>query len=173
MAASSWKTSASSLKAEDGKIIQSSSGKTLTYAELTKGKKILNPVNDKVALTPPDKWKIAGKSIPKINGKDFLTGKHKYTSDLSVPGMVYGKIVRAPAIGATLVSTDTSKAKSIPGVTVVEEKDFVGVVAPDSQTAESALWEIKAEWKVTAQPSRDNIFTYLKEHAQPGKSENT
>jgi len=173
MAASSLKTSASALKAEDGKIIQSSSGKSLTYAELTKGKKILNPVNDKVALTPPEKWKIAGKSIPKINGKDFLTGKHKYTSDLSLPGMVYGKIVRAPAVGATLVSADTTKAKSIAGVTVVEEKDFVGVVAPDSQTAESALWEIKADWKVTAQPSRDTIFTYLKEHAQPGKSENT
>ncbi len=173
MAATTWKTSAGSLKAADGKIVQSSSGKSLAYGELTKGKKILKPVNDKAPLTPSDKWKIAGKSIPKMNGKDFVTGKHKYTSDLSLQGMVYGKIVRAPAIGATLVSVDTSKAKSLPGVTVVEDKDFVGVIAPDSQTAESALWEIKAEWKVSPQPSRDNIFTYLKENAQAGKSENT
>ena len=86
---------------------------------------------------------------------------------------MYGKIVRAPANGATLISADTSKAKSIPGVMVVEEKDFVGVIAPDSQTAESALWEIKAEWKTTPQPSRDTIFAYLKEKAQPPRSEST
>lgn len=173
MAATEWKTTTASLKAEDGKVIQSSSGKSLSYGALTKGKKVLKPVNDNVSLTPSDKWKVAGKSIPKINGRDFITGKHKYTSDLTMPGMMYGKIVRAPANGATLVSADTTKAKSIPGVMIVEEKDFIGVIAPDSQTAESALWEIKAEWKISPQPSRDTIFTYLKEKAQPGRSENT
>jgi len=172
MAANQWKTPASSLKAQDGKVVHSN-GKTFTYNELTKGKKILKPLNDKVLLTPPDQWNIAGKSIQKINGRDFITGKHKYASDLKLPGMVYGKILRAPSYGATLVSADTSKARALPGIKVVEEKDFIGVIAPDSQTAESALWEIKAQWKTTPQPSRDTIFAYLKEKAQSPRSENS
>jgi len=171
MAANQWKTPASSLKAQDGKVVHSN-GKTFAYNELTKGKKILKPVNDKVLLTPPDQWNIAGKSIQKINGRDFITGKHKYASDLKLPGMEYGKILRAPSYGATLVTADTSKAKALPGITVIEEKDFIGVIGPDSQTAESALWEIKAQWKTTPQPSRDTIFAYLKEKAQSPRSEN-
>lgn len=170
-AAAEWNTSKQSLQVEDGKIINPASGKSFKYGELTKGKKILKAVNDQVMLTPSEKWKVAGKSIPKINGRDFITGKHKYTSDLTLPGMVYGKIVRAPAYGATLVSSNTTRAKSIPGVTVVEEKDFIGVTAPDSQTAENALWDIKTEWKTNQQPSRDILFTYLKEHAKEARSE--
>jgi isoquinoline 1-oxidoreductase len=170
MAAASWKTSASSVKLQGGKAVHSS-GKSITYGELIKGKKILKPVNDKVTLTPPDQWKVAGTSIPKINGRHFITGKHKYTSDLKLPGMMYGKIMRAPAYGATLLSADTTKAKSIPGITVVEDKDFIGVIGPDSQTAESALWEIKAQWKTSLQPSRQNIFKWLKDNAQSARPE--
>jgi len=170
MTATLWKTSASLLKMQDGKILHPG-GKTISYGEVTKGKKILKPVNEKVTLTPPDQWKIAGTSVPKMNGRNFISGKHKYASDLKLPGMMYGKIMRAPAYGATLVSADTSKAKLIPGITIVEEKEFIGVVGPDSQTAESALWEIKAQWKTSPQPSRENIFTYLKEHAETPRSE--
>jgi len=170
MAATTWKTSVASLKTQDGKVIHPN-GKSFSYSELVKGKKILQPVNDKVTLTPPDQWKVAGKSIAKIHGRDFITGKHKYTSDLKIPGMMYGKILRAPSYGATLISADTSRAKSIAGVTVIEEKDFIGVVGPDSQTAESALWEIKAQWKSIPQPSRSDIFTFFKEQASAPRSE--
>lgn len=170
MAATNWKTSAASVKLQEGKAVHTN-GKSISYSELIKGKKILKPVNDKVNLTPPDQWKVAGKSIAKINGRHFITGKHKYTSDLKLPGMMYGKVLRAPAYGATLLSADTSKAKSMAGITVVEDKDFIGVVAPDSQTAESALWEIKAQWKTSPQPSRETIFKWLKDNAQSERSE--
>ena len=52
MAASVVEDLSTSLKVEDGKVIQSSSGKSLSYGELTKGKKILKPVNDKVGINP-------------------------------------------------------------------------------------------------------------------------
>lgn len=173
LAASQWKVSASSLRAEGGKVIQASSRKSVAYQQLTLGKKILKPLNDKAVLTPPEKWKIAGQSVQKINGRDFITGKHQYTSDLVLPGMLYGKILRAPAYGASLVSADTQKAKAITGVTIVQEGDFIGVVSNDSQSAESALWEIKAEWKTTPQPSRVAVFTYLKEKASSARTENS
>jgi nicotinate dehydrogenase subunit B len=172
MAASLWKVEAAKLKAENGKVTNGN-GKSIAYAELAKGKKVLSPVNDKVKLTPPGQWKVAGKSIRKVNGRDFVTGRHKYTSDLILPGMVHGKILRAPSIGATLAGVDTKRAQAIAGVTVVEDNDFVGVTAPDSATAESALWEIKAQWKTTPQPSRSEIFQYLKDKAESGRSEST
>lgn len=170
MAADSWKTNVTSLTAKEGKVSHPN-GKTITYRELTKGKKILKAVNQNVTLTPPEQWKIAGQSIPKVNGRDFVTGKHQYTSDIQLPGMMVGKILRAPAYGATLTSVDTSKAKSIAGVTVVEDQNFVGVVGPDMQVAETALLEIKAQCKMKPQPLRATIFNYLKEQAQTPRSE--
>lgn len=171
MAATEWKVSATTLRTDNGKVLNPSSKKSVGYQQLAQGKKILKPLNDKAALTSPDKWKVAGTSVQKINGRDFITGKHQYTSDIVLPGMLYGKILRAPAYGSTLVSADTQRAKGISGVTVVQESDFIGVVANDSQTAESALWEIKADWKHTAQPSRENIFSYLKEKAGNARTE--
>jgi len=46
------------------------------------------------------------------------------------PGMLYGKIVRPSAFNATLASADTSKAKALADVTVVQDKDFIGVGRP-------------------------------------------
>jgi isoquinoline 1-oxidoreductase len=170
MAAQSSKTAVALLKAHDGKVILPD-GKSIAYATLTKGQKVLKPLNEKASLTPPDQWKIAGTSVPKIHGRSFITGKHKYTFDHTLPGMLYGKILRPPSYGASLVSVDTSKAKAMARITVVEEKDFIGVVGPDSSSAENALWEISAQWKEISQPSRENIFNYLKEKSDSPKGE--
>ena len=46
--------------------------------------------------------------------------------------MLYGKVLRPPSFGATLVSLDSSMAQAMPGVKVVREGDFVGLTAPDA-----------------------------------------
>src|SRR5262249_14389381 len=67
------------------------------------------------------------------------------------------------------VSVDTKKAEALPGVTVVHEGDFVGVVARTEHDAGRALAAVQADWKTTKQPSHEELFTYLKEHpAQRG-----
>lgn len=173
-AAKQWNTNKQSVQVKDGKVIHTSSGKTLAYGEITKGKKMVIPLNDKAALTPADQWKIAGTPVPKVNGKNFVSGKHKYVSDMVVPGMVYGKILRAPSYGASLASADVEKARISPAVHIVKDGNFIGVTAPDPQTAANALARIDAQWNTTPQPSRANIFTYLKEHSrQRGAGENT
>ena len=162
MASAQWKVDRKNLFMENGSIKNRTTQQTLNIGELSKGKKFVKPVNDDVFVTPVKDWKIAGTSVKKVRGESFVTGKHKYVSDLKLPDMLYGKILRAPAYGATLVSVDISMAKAMDGVTVVHDGDFIGVAAKDLTTVSKALTAIKTEWKTTPQPSRKEIFDYIR-----------
>ncbi len=91
-----------------------------------------------VELTPVKEWKVLGVPTKRPNARDFVTGAHKYPSDIMRPGMLYGKILRAPSYGAKLVSIDLAPAKAMKGVVVVQDDQFVGVAAPTSSLAEIA-----------------------------------
>lgn len=168
MAADQWKADRTSLSVANGKIKNSKSGQSIGFGQLTQGKAMVRPVNDNVTVTPVDQWQVTGTSVPKANGTSFITGKHQYVSDMKSPGMLHGKILRAPAYGASLVSADVSAARNMKGVTVVKDGDFVGVAASNPHVAAEALKAIKAEWKTTPQPSRSEIFEYLKQKAEAG-----
>lgn len=165
LAAKEWNTDKGKLRVENGQITLSGTKKTKSLGELTKGKELLKTVSDEIILTPADKWTVAGTSVPKVNGEDILTGKHQYVSDMKLPGMLYGRILRAPSFKATVKSADLSAAKSMSGVVVVQEENFIGVAAPDRPMAEKALKALNVEWNEISQPSRSEIFTYLKENA--------
>ena len=168
LAARRWNVPASLLVASDGKVLQTHSTRSISYANLAQGQTLAHAIIENDPLTPPGEWKVAGTSVPKINGRAFVTGEHKYASDIRRPGMMFGKIVRPSAYGATLESLDVSRAKSMPGVTVVHDGDFVGVVAPSELQAGRAAAAIRAKWKTTPQPSSAELFGYLKSHAEPG-----
>ena len=162
MAAKRWNVAAVDLKTENGMVVSNRDSKKISYGELTQGKQLLMPVSDNVKLIAATDWKIAGKTIPKINERSFITGKHQYVSDMKLPGMLYGKVLRAPSYGAKLLDANTTKAKNIRGVIVVRDGDFIGVAAPDILTARKALKAIDAKWDERAgQPSNKNIFDYL------------
>ena len=168
MAAKQWGVDAASLTAADGKVTNPAGKLSLAYGQLTRGEQIVTTVSSSAPLTPANAWKVAGTAIPKANGREFVTGKHKYPSDISLPGMMFGKVLRATGFNATLVSVDTSAAEKLPGVKLVRDGDFIGVVAPDAYTAEQAISFIQAKWTVPAQPSNQNIFEYLKANPEAG-----
>ena len=169
MAAQKWSCDAAALIVANGKITAPNANQSLTYGELTKGEKLVATVSGKVPLMPAKDWKIAGTPVPKANGRDFVTGKHQYPSDITLPGMMFGKVLRADGYNATLASLDTSAAEKMPGVKLVHDGDFVGVAAPDAWTAEQAIAAIKATWTVApGQPSNQNIFEYLKNTPESG-----
>jgi isoquinoline 1-oxidoreductase len=88
---------------------------------------------------------------------------------VKLPGMLHGKVLRPESFGATIASVDVSAAQAMPGVTVVHDGEFVGVTAPDMQTAERTLKAIKVEWKpLTQQPDSKTIYDYLKANLQTG-----
>jgi len=162
LAAKKWGTPPTKLTAENGTIVNTATKDKINYGVLTKGQQLLMKISDKVPLIAAKDWKVAGKSAPKVDQKDFISGRHMYVSDMKLTGMLYGKILRPPSYEAKLIEANLAKAKSIPGVIVVKDGDFVGVAAPDSKTATSALQGIDAKWEERKDhPSSENIFEYL------------
>lgn len=167
LAAKEWNTDPAHLAASGGKIFDSVSKRSATYAELVKGQQITELLPAEDPLTPAAKWKVAGQPVPKVDGRDFVTGKHRYPADQALPDMLYGKVVRPTSFHATLLSADTSEAEKMVGVTVVRDGDFLGVAAPTSALATKAAASIRAEWKSEAQPSSKELFEYLKKNVSP------
>jgi isoquinoline 1-oxidoreductase len=171
VAAERWHVAPAGLSAADGKVTDAENSRSLAYGELTRGEKLVKTVSSAESLTAATQWKIAGAAVPKAEGRDFVTGKHKYPSDISLPEMMFGAVLRADGFNATLVSLDTGAAEKLPGVKVVRDGDFIGLVAPDAFTAQHALSTIQARWDVPAQPSNQGLFAYLKNNPESGRED--
>ncbi len=164
-AAKEWNVAPSGLVAADAKVTDPASGRSLKYAELARGKMLAQNLPAEDPITPAAQWTIAGKPIPKVDGRAFVTGKHQYTPDLHPEGMLHGKVLRPPSFGATLISCDDGAAKAMKTVVVVRDGDFVGVAAPSAHEAQRALDAIHAQWIEVPQISNKEIFSFLKQNA--------
>jgi nicotinate dehydrogenase subunit B len=168
LAAQQWQADRLQLRAADWKVTDPKTNRTVDYAALLKGQQITRTIAAEQPLIPATQWKVAGQSVPRVDGRDFVTGGHRYPSDQKLPGMLYGKVLRPTAFNATLVSADTNKAEQM-GVTVVKDGNFLGVAAPSSKAAEAAVDAIHAEWKSEPQISNKELFDYLRKDATQGK----
>ena len=63
-------------------------------------------------------YSIIGKPTPNVDGPAKVTGEAAYTIDMTLPNMLYGKLLRSPYPHAKILSIDTSKAEEFPGVKV-------------------------------------------------------
>ena len=165
-AAEQLQANRSTLLVADGKVTDPATKRTLYYGELSKGQQLVKLVSPDVSLEPPKEWRIAGTEVPKIDGRDFVTGRHQYTSDLSRPGMLYGKVLRATGFKATLASVDTTALKNNPTITVVHDGNFVGVAASTEQAAKQAVGLLRVEWNVPPQISETELFNHLRKSSE-------
>jgi CO/xanthine dehydrogenase Mo-binding subunit len=173
IAARQWSIDPAHLSTANGKVFDPKTNRSASYAELAKGQLITQLVPAEDPLIPARQWKIAGQAVPKVDGIDFVIGKHRYPADYTAPGMLYGKVVRPSSFGATLSSAETSAAERMEDVTVVRDGDFVGVAAPTSALAEKAAASIKTKWKSQLQISHKELFEYLRKNAAPGEERNS
>jgi isoquinoline 1-oxidoreductase len=164
LAGRKWQVPEAELAADNGRIRHAGSSRQITYAELMSGKQLTEAILDDPPLTVPEHWKVASRPAPKANGRDFVTGAHKYTSDIALPGMREGRVIRPDAFHAKLVSCDTNQAERLPDITAVRDGNFVGVVASDRAAAERAAAAVRAQWDAPAQPSETELFAYLRSH---------
>ena len=134
----------------------------INFAEIAKNPSIEAADAGAAKFKPTADWKVLGTSIHKVHGREIVTGRHQYTSDVKLPGMLYGRILRPEKFDAKLVSFDGAVAEK-QGVTVVRDGDFAGVVASNPTAAANALAALKVEWKADPQTSAKTLFSDLKQ----------
>ncbi len=163
LAAEHLKISKKQLKASEGVIYDTKNKKNqITYALLTKGKKIVKPISEKPPVKTPSEFKIIGKPELRIDALVKVTGEAKYAGDIRLPGMLYAKILRPPAHGARLISLNTSALENIEGIEVVREKDFFAVLHESPDIAGEAIDKVEAKYDVPeSKANEETIFKHL------------
>ena len=149
----------------DGVIsVKSDSSKRVNYGELVGGRKFNVTLDRNAKRRHPSEWTILGKPIPHPDLPALVTGQFEFVHNVRVPGMLHGRVIRPPAVGATLVSVDESSVKDSPGlVKVVVRKNFVGVVAQKPWQAIQAAKKLNVTWTPGAGlPSHANFHEHLR-----------
>lgn len=166
-AAERWQVAVDGVDVADGRVRHQASNRSAAIGELLTGSPLVATVTDDTPLAAPSAWRVAGRSVPKIDGRAFVTGTHEYTSDIRRPGMGHGRVIRPPKFGATISTVDASAVGSLPGVSVVRDGDFLGVVADTTEGAARAAALIKVTWAGGGNQSVTTLFDDLKSTADP------
>ena len=160
------------LKVTDGTVRDTADRtKSVTYAQLTEGKRIERTVTAKVPVKTVGAFTTVGQSLPRYDAIEKVTGAAAYAGDIVPPGgALHARILRPPSHFATLVSVDTAAAERRAGVTVIRDGDMIAVLHAHRDEADSALALVKAEWKRNDPPEDDEtIFEHFLEAAPPAR----
>ncbi|HZY07275.1 MAG TPA: molybdopterin cofactor-binding domain-containing protein, partial [Ilumatobacteraceae bacterium] len=164
LAATRLKRPVADLTIVAGQVRPAAGGRGVPIGALVGGRRLAVPVDAKAPLVHPSHYVKVGQSParPEVNAK--CTGRYQYIQDLSVPGMLHGRVIRPPAVGATLVSVDEASVALLPGVRVVRVESFLAVVSDDEWAAVRASRELETKWTTwRGLPGHDNLERYLRE----------
>jgi nicotinate dehydrogenase subunit B len=119
----------------------------VSYGELLGGRRFDLALDPTARRKPKREWTVLGRPVPRLDGAALVTGRFEYVHNVRLPGMLHGRVVRPPTVGAKLVSVDDGSASGLPGVVkVVVRRDFVGVVAEKPWQAMQAAARLKVKW---------------------------
>ena len=111
LAAQRWSVPAGEITIGNGVVQHARSNRSAGFGELTRGERLVRQI-------PAERSDQAGHAVdrrrqggPKVDNEEIVTGRQKYVSDMTRPGMLYGRIVRPSAMGATLASMDDGAAR--------------------------------------------------------------
>jgi len=145
---------------------------TVSYGELVEGQRFNLAVNRSAVPNNPSTWKVLGKSVPRVDVPSKTKGTYQYVQKVRVPGMLYGKVVRPPALGAKVQNIDKNVLNGLPGnPQVVQVNDFVGVVASSEWNAIKAANALAAgiTWSSGETfPNQADLYTFLQ--SQPSRN---
>jgi nicotinate dehydrogenase subunit B len=134
------------------------------YGDLLYGQRFNLKLNGSATPKPASQWSVLGKSLPRIDVPEKATGVFEYVQNVRLPGMLHGKVVRAPVFGASVVSVDMSSIAGLPGnPQAVVVKNFVGVVADTEWHALNASQALTVNWSTTGLdlPDQTSLYTWL------------
>jgi nicotinate dehydrogenase subunit B len=173
LAAAKLGLAADQLTVTDGTVhSKSDASKKATYAELIGGryfnvqldwnKQMGNPLYAPGKAKPkdPKDYKIVGQPIAREDIAPKVYAQEDFCTDVKVPGMVHGRMIRPAVAGAVPVKVDDSSIKDISGAKVVWDKGFLGVVADTEWDAIKAAQQLKVEWSDVKAPFPDQTALY-------------
>ncbi|HWE07249.1 MAG TPA: molybdopterin cofactor-binding domain-containing protein, partial [Rhizomicrobium sp.] len=148
-AARQWNLRPASLSARDG-VVAAPDGRKLTYGALAQLASLHVAAAPSSPLKAPRDHELIGKSLPRVDIPEKLTGGTAFVQDLRLPDMVHARVVRPPGYGARLVSADIDAAARMPGVLkLVRQGSYLAIVAAREWEAIQAARALHASAKWT------------------------
>src|SRR5882757_106280 len=172
--------------------IVSANGKSISYGQLVQGQQLdlKIPVTGKPAKADPAEWvgitsldgftvtgeppmktvnqfRVIGTSYPIPSIPDKVTGKTRWSCDVTLPGMLHARMVRPATLGSTLISVGALDKTQFPTAEIIKMKNLVAVVSPNEWEAISAARSVDATTKWTewsGLPGSDNLTKALCAH---------
>ena len=171
-AANEWQVPAAECSAANSVITHAPSGRAMAFGKIAEAAAKLEPPSD-VKLKDPKDWKIAGKSVKRLDTADKTTGKMVYGIDVKLPGMLSAAIKACPVFGGKLKSFDEAKIAGLKGVKKVVRigDNAVAVIADTWWLAKSALEVLPIVWDEgdNAKVSSASIAKWLEEGLDPAQ----
>jgi CO/xanthine dehydrogenase Mo-binding subunit/aerobic-type carbon monoxide dehydrogenase small subunit (CoxS/CutS family) len=159
---------ADSLVAGAGQVRDPATGRAEAYGALVQGgRTVVRVIGDEPPLGGESR--PAPRSARREIGPAVATGAYRFPSDLVLPGMRHGRVLRPPTPDARLLTLDVEAAAAMPGVMVVREDEFVGVVAASPMLTGRAVASMRATWDEPERPSTTEIEAWLRAHPQEGE----
>ena len=146
------------LTVDDG-TIRARNGNSVTYWECAAEAEEIPPAGAGVKPSGPSK--VIGKSAPRIDLPAKVAGKPAYLHDMSLPGMLHGRIVRPSRPFSKLKSIETSVPQ---GVSLVRDGSFVGVLAEREELAIAAAAKLRAKAVWDETPVPDDYPAWLRQN---------
>jgi isoquinoline 1-oxidoreductase beta subunit len=148
------------LTTEPSVVVHAKSGRRLTYGEIAGFATLPQtlPVMTERDLKDPSQFRLIGHEIPRVDIPEKTNGSAQYSIDVRVPNMAYATVVRAPVLGATVVSVNDSEVSKMPGVIKVMQlpPDRVGVAARTYEAALAGERALQITWSKIAQSEFDS-----------------
>ncbi|WP_291296297.1 molybdopterin cofactor-binding domain-containing protein [Elioraea sp.] len=165
-AATAWNVPAAECSAANSVITHTPTGRTTTYGRVAEAAGRLTPPEN-VPLKDPRAWKIAGKSVARLDTVEKTNGSQVYGMDLTLPGMLNAAVRACPIFGGKVRSFDAAAVQGMPGVkrVVPVGDNAVAVVADTWWRAKKALDALPIVWDEgpNANASSEAVAAWLKE----------
>ncbi len=134
----------------DGAVTPRDGGRSIGMGDLVGEGGFALKSDPKAPLRNPAEYRVVGKPLPRPDIPAKVCGTHVYVHDFKLPGMLHGRAIRPPSVGASLLQVDEGSIKAVKGARVVRIKDFLAVVASREWDAVRAARLLKAVWSDSA-----------------------
>ena len=154
---------AGDLQITDGVVSAKDGSASVSYGDLLGDRAFNVKIDIKAPLKSHERFRFIGKSLPRPDMPAKVTGHHRYLHDLTLPGMLHARVIRPPALGATLVSVDESSIAGVGGVRVVRIQSFLAVMAEREWDAVRAARALQTKWTAgTGLPDQGKEFDSMR-----------